>query len=231
MDTKRTARIVGILYILGTLSGVGFSVTDSIRSAQDPLMYISANENQVIIGALFILVMGLALAMIPIMMFSILKKHNESLALGFVVFRGGLETVVYITMALSGLLLLPVAHEYVQIGTQDASSLQALGSLLINMNDMMSPILAIVFIIGALMFYSVLYRSRLVPRWISGWGLISTVPYLTSGFLAMFSLISPTSSIGIIMDLPLAMQEMVLAVWLIVKGFNPEALAVRSQAV
>ena len=71
------------------------------------------------------------------------------------------------------------------------------------------------------MFYAVLYRSRLVPRWISVWGLAALVPYLAAEFLAVFALLDPMSSTASLLYIPLAVQEMVLAVWLIVKGFNP----------
>jgi hypothetical protein len=79
----------------------------------------------------------------------------------------------------------------------------------------------VVFCLGALMFYYVLYRSKLVPRWLSGWGLIAAVPYLAGGVMGMAGIVNPWATIVTVIDMPLAVQEMVLAVWLIVKGFNP----------
>ncbi len=78
---------------------------------------------------------------------------------------------------------------------------------------------AIPFALGALMFYVLLYRSRLVPRWLSTWGLVGAALYIVPPFGSMFGL-----SFGVLMA-PLAVQEMVLAVWLIAKGFSPAALA------
>ena len=75
------------------------------------------------------------------------------------------------------------------------------------------------------MFYAVLYQSRLVPRWISVWGLAALVPYLAAVFLALFALVDPMSSNAILLYIPLAVQEMVMAVWLIVKGFSSSAVA------
>ena len=83
--------------------------------------------------------------------------------------------------------------------------------------------MTIVFCLGALMFNYLLYRTRLVPRWLSGWGLIAAVPYLTTGLLAMLGIIPILSPIYTVPQLPSALQEMVLAVWLIVKGFNVSA--------
>ncbi len=79
--------------------------------------------------------------------------------------------------------------------------------------------LSMVFSLGALMIYYVFYQSKLIPRWLSGWGLIGSVLHLVVPLLSMFG-----SELAIL-TLPLALQEMVLAVWLIVKGFNPSAIA------
>ena len=95
---RKTAIIVGILYIIGTvdrLSEFQMVFTGSIHNDLNLLTQVAANEKQVIIGSLFLLIMGLALAMVPAMMFPILKKHNEALAVGYVVYRGALESHYY----------------------------------------------------------------------------------------------------------------------------------------
>ena len=97
--------------------------------------------------------------------------------LGVCLFRGTLEAIIYIGIAVSWILLLPVSRAY----AGDASH-QAMGGLLLALNDWISPVLAIVFILGTLMFYLVLYRAKLVPRWISGWGLVAAIPYLPRVF-------------------------------------------------
>ena len=227
MNTSRkTAGIVGILYIIGTVAGIlSLVFSEPIQNAQDPLIQVATDANQLIMGALFLLIMGLALAMVPVMMFPILKKSNEALALGYVVFRGGLEAVTYIAMTIGWLLLLPLSRAYVQAGAPDTSDIRAWGNLLLKADEIGS-ILTIVFCLGALMFYYALYQSKLVPRWLSGWGLIGAIPYLASGLLAMFAVTESLSTIHTVLELPLGVQEMVLAVWLIVKGFNPAAMDV-----
>ena len=109
MNTNRTtATIVGVLFIIGTVAGVLSVVfTSPILNDPDYLIKVSANPNQIALGALFVLTMGFALAMVPVVIFPVLKKHNEVLALGYVVFRGGLETVTYLVSAISWLLLIP----------------------------------------------------------------------------------------------------------------------------
>lgn len=226
MNTSRkTAIIVGVLYIIGTIAGaLSLVFVNPILSAPDYLLQFSANKTQVITGALFVIIMGVALVMVPVMMFPILKKQNKALALGYVVFRA-LEAVTSIAIVISWLLLITLSQEYVKAGAPDASYFQTFGTLLLEADDWISPISTIVFILGALMFYYLLYQSKLIPRFISVWGLIAATPYLAAGLLSMFGLISPMSTTQIVMVVPLALQEMVLAVWLIVKGFNSSAVA------
>jgi len=224
MNTSRkNAVIVGAMYIMGTIGGIlSLVFTQPARTAQDLLTYISANENQIVLGAISVLIMGLALAMVPVAAFPALRKHNEVLALGYVVFRSGLEAVCYLAMAVSWLFLVPLSHVY-QAGAPDASNLEALGSALFEVSQV-EFVLAIVFSLGALMFYSVLYQSKLVPRWLSGVGLIVVVISWAANLLPMLGLVSPGLPILSYMEMPLFLQEMVLAVWLIVKGFNPSAM-------
>ena len=174
------------------------------------------------------MIMGFALAMVPVMLFPIFKKYNEALALGSVVFRGALEAVMYIAIVISWLLLITVSQEYVKAGAPDASYFQTLGTSLLEALHWFDHILAIVFSLGALMIYYLFYQSKLIPRWLSVWGIIGALLYLAAALLNLFDPQHPTLSVGSgvgILMAPLAVQEMVLALWLIVKGFNPSAIA------
>ncbi len=222
---RRTAIVVGVLYIIGTVAGIlSVSITRSILQAPDYLMKVSTNGNQVIIGALFVLIMGFALAMVPVMMFPILKKQNEALALGYVVFRGGLETVTYMISTISWLLLPILGLEFAKEGAPASSSLQTLGTLLLGTADRGALMTIFVFGLGALIFYTLLFQSKLVPRWISIWGLIAIAMHLITGLLIIFGWTSAFSQLVVFMDIPIAIQEMVMAVWLIIKGFDPSAI-------
>ncbi|MEM8534259.1 MAG: DUF4386 domain-containing protein [Chloroflexota bacterium] len=222
-SVNSAARSAGALYIIGTVAGIlSLTVTGPVRNTQDYLASVAANETQLVLGALCIITMGLALAMIPVVLFPILRKYNEALALGYVVFRGGLEAVSYLAVATSWLLLIPVRQLYIQAGDLNTAGFQALGTLLLLTHELGS-ILTIVFCLSALIFYYVLYRTKLVPRWLSGWGLIAIVPYVTATLLAMFGTITTLSTTYVMFQIPLAIQEMALAAWLIVKGFNSSA--------
>ena len=223
---NKTARIVGVLYIIGTVAGmISHVLTGPVLGGSDFLVNVSTHEIQIIAGALCVLIMGFALAMVSVMMFPLLKKYNEALALGYVVFRGALETMMYIVLAISWLFLIPLSQEYVKAGTPDASYFQSLGAVLLEGHDLIGPVQTIVFCLGALIFYYLLYQTNLIPRWLSGWGLIAIIPYLAAGLLVLIGFFGPLSTSEIVLEFPLALQEMVMAVWLIVKGFNPSAIA------
>jgi len=223
MDTNRnTSIIVGTLFIIGTVSGILSAVfTGSILGASDYLVQVAENETQMIAGALFVLLMGLSLAMVPVMMYPLFKKQNEALALGAVVFRGPIEAAVYILMVVSWLLLIVVSRE--SANAADASSYQAVGTVLLKTSETINPVLEIVFSLGALMFYTLFYQTRLIPRWLSGWGIVGAVVYLVAGVMALFG-----APMEILLAL-LGVQEMVMALWLIFKGFNqPKNMAENS---
>jgi hypothetical protein len=220
MDSNRkTAVIVGILFIIGTVSGILSVVfTGSILNAPDLLQKVSNNEQNVVIGALFLLVMCFSLAMIPVLMYPIAKKQNELLAIGYVVFRGALETMTGILIVMSWLLLLPLSREFVLAKSTETPNMIVLGKMLQSFGNL--PILVIVFSLGALMFYYLLFESKLIPRWLSIWGIIAIILHLISGLLILFGMQSGFSVSNMIMNFPIFLQEMVMAVWFIVKGFN-----------
>jgi hypothetical protein len=221
---RKNAVGVGVFYIIGTVAGIlSVVASNSLLGASDYLTKISAHETQMITGAFFVLLMGLALVLVPLLAFPVLKKHNETLAVGYVVFRGALEFMTYFATALSWLLLVPVSQEYVK--GADASSFRALGKLLVEAGNNAATLGFLIFPLGALMLYYVFYRANLIPRWISGWGIIAVGLYLLAAALDLFDVIEVENSAFTLMVMPMALQEMVMAIWLIVKGFNPSAVA------
>jgi hypothetical protein len=229
MKTLRgKARMAGILYIIGTVAGImSFVCTGAIRSAKDPLAAIAGHEYQIVLGALCVLLMGLALVMVPVVLFPVLKKQNEVLALGYVVMRSVLEGITYLAITIGWLFLPVISKAYLTAGPAWSFDYKGLGNLLLESAEI-SHVGTIVFCIGACMFYSLLYRSRLVPRFLSVWGLLAVVPYIAASILAMFGVIAPQSTAATLMAMPLALQEMVLAVWLIAKGFDARAVTALS---
>ncbi len=208
MSADRKAAVwIGVLYIVGTIGLVlSAVVTGPVLSGPAYVAQVAAEPNRMVLGALLVLVAGLSLAMVPVVFWPIGKRHNETLAMGYVVFRGALETVFYLGIALAWLMLIALSKE------PDAWSFAQF--VRTTQTVIFSQLLAIPFVLGALMFYVVLYQYRLVPRWLSIWALVGAPLYLVAPIGAMVGL-----SLDVFMG-PLALQEMVMAVWLIARGFN-----------
>ncbi|HEX2906619.1 MAG TPA: DUF4386 domain-containing protein [Phototrophicaceae bacterium] len=234
MNTHRQAAItVGVLYIIGTVTGIlSLTVTQSTLSDPDYLSTIAANPDQIVLGTLLWLTMGFALALVPVLLYPLLKKHNEVLALGYVVFRGALEPVAYILMAASRLLLILVSQQSLAAGASAAASFQSLGAFVLASHNALNPLLIITFSLDALMLYTMFYQSRLIPRWVSIWGFVAILLHLSTAFLILFRLVaSDDMNTLMTINFPIFLQEMVMAVWLILRGFDAAVMAATSVPV
>jgi len=222
--SRKIAILVGILYILGTVTGVlSVVATQPVLSAPDYLSEIAAKEASMLAGSLLVLTMGLVLALVPVLLYSMLKRYDEILALAYVVFRGALEMTCYIVMTIDWLFLILISQEAATAGVDSLPALQSLGAVFMKGSDAIANVLVIIFSLDALMLYTMLYRSQLIPRWISVWGFIAILMHFSTAFLLMFHVINMDTAT--LINLPIFLQEMVMAIWLIVKGFNPAALA------
>ncbi len=229
-SSKKIAKITGILFIIAMVAGlVSSSLMDSIVGAPDFLVQIAANKNLIVLGAIFSFIAAAGSAGIAISLYPVLRKYNEGLAFGSVGFRI-IEAVFYVVSALGLLSLLSLSREYASAGPQDTPALQVLGNLILEVRVWAGFVLAVIaFCIGGFMYYYIMYRSRLIPRWLSVWGLVALLLLFSMVLLIAFGeRVSAPSGMLVLLALPIALQEMVLAVWLIVKGFNPSAIASES---
>jgi hypothetical protein len=215
-NDRARATIVGVLYIIGTVSGVlGLAIMPSFAAGTDILAQIAAHRTATVAGALLVLTMGFALSAIPAVFYPIGRRFSEVLSMGYVIFRGALEGMTYVISAFLWLVLIAMSAE--------SSAAAPMATVLRTAQRLVwEQLIALPFVIGAFMFYWILYRTRLVPRWLSIWGLVGAVFYLAAPLARMAGL-----DLDFLM-FPLAVQEMVLAVWLIAKGFGPGAIAGRS---
>ncbi len=198
-----------------------------ILNSSDYLLKTFANQDRVVVGASCQLVAAFASAGIAISLYPVLRRHGEGLALGSVGFRI-IEGVLYVVVAIDALLLLTLSQQFVRAGAPNSSYFQSSGGLLLALRDRASLAGILAFYVGALMYYFVLYQSELIPRWLSGWGLGGAALGLLAGLLVLFRVIGYMSATQAILNIPIGVQEMVLAVWLIVKGFNSSATGSRS---
>ena len=227
MNARKTARIVGVLFLTAMVTYIlGFeSFVGSILNAPDYLANVYPNKTQVIIGVLLELINCAVVVGIGVLMFPILKQHNENIALGFLGARI-IESVILIVSAIRPLSLITLSQEYVQAGAPDASYFQVLGALSVAERYSAYRMAMIALCLGSLMFCYLLYRSKLVPRWLSIWGLLGYAGLLTGIMIEFFDpSLATNMTFNLVFYLLLPVFEtLLLPIWLIVKGFNPSAV-------
>ena len=225
-SNKKSAKIVGVLFILAAVTAViGLLLYDPILNGPDYLIKGSEHANQVILGAVFELILVVSAIGTSTTMFPFLRKYNETIALWHVCFRF-LEAVIITIGVISVLSLLTLSREFVASGATDTTSFLASGILLKAVHDwtfLLGPNLMLG--LNTIMYSYIFYKSRLVPRFISILGMTGATLVFAAGLLEMFGVFSQVSVWGGILSLPVAANEMILAVWLIFKGFNESAIA------
>jgi hypothetical protein len=226
---RKTAIAVGILYIIATVAALfGTALTAGAVDAPDYLTRVAAQSDRMIAGALLLIAGGISVVLIAALLFPILKLYGEGIALGYVGIRI-LEAVTLLVAVVSLLLLVSVSREYVLVGADApaAAHLGSSGTLLQALNEWAFPLNPVVFGVGGLLLYFLLYRSRLVPRWLSVWGLAGV------GMVFVFGLQRMYGGGSVALALTIGVQEMALAAWLIVRGFDVRAgerVSLRSRA-
>ncbi len=224
-SSRKNAVITGVLFIIATVAALAAAAVAPVLSGTDYLTKVAANASQLAGGALLYLIAAFSSVGIAISLYPVLKKWNAGVALGSVVFRT-IEAVMYIAAVVSLLSLATLSQHIANAGNAGAADLapfQAIGDLLLSVREHASLVGVFAFCLGAVMYYYLFFQSRLIPRWLSGWGIAASVLMLAACLLALFS-DSPVTGYALLI-LPIAVHEMVLAVWLIVKGFNSSAMA------
>jgi hypothetical protein len=224
-STRKNAVITGVIFIIATVASLLGAAITPVQTGTDYLTQFSAHPNQVAAGALLYLIAAFASAGIAIAMYPVMKESNAGLALGSVIFRA-LEVVFYIVGVVSLLSLLTLGQQLTTAGAVERTSLQAIGDLLVSVHGQAALVAVFAFCLGAFMYYYLFFQSQLIPRWLSGFGIVAIILMMAACVLALFSGNLITSYIPL--AFPIFLQEMVLAVWLIVKGFNPSAIASRA---
>lgn len=226
---RKSAIWVGVLYIVATVAGVlTIGPWGSLTDGPGILANAAADEGTLITVALLNLVMAVAVAGVAFMIYPILKRDSDTpvkqgLALWYVGTRIT-EGAIFVVAVLALLAILPLSQGFVEAGSPVDSYFQTAGTTLQEASDFGWMLGQSVFAVGALMLYYLLFVSRRVPRWLSAWGLVSTPLFLAATLSLLFTG-DPNSTFSTALYAPLALQEMVLAVWLIVKGYRSVATA------
>ena len=220
MKTHRTiARIVGVCFLFSNVTFILGAIAFIEPMLNDPLYLtlFASNRFQVILGVILELMNGIAYMGIAVLMYQVLRKRFVSGALWYVAFRG-IEFVMQVIADMSPMSLLTLSEAFVNSGAAEISSFNAAGTILLAQRYWAFQMVTVSLVLGALMFYTMLYKSKLIPRFISIWGLVGAAVVLVNALFDWFGVSLP--NLGVLMLL----NELFLGIWLITKGFNSEAI-------
>jgi hypothetical protein len=207
------SRVIGALFLLGFFTyGVGFSLVTSVVGGSSFLSTISANQKTLVLVGGFLMLLNTPVDLAKaLLFFPILEKYSKRTALAYLATM--IVEVVLLTVGVLALLLIvPLAQHAGEAGAQ------TLGSILVQTNFIAYQIGEMTLGVGATFMCVLLFRTRLIPRWLAISGLIG-YPILAAGTIAeIFGI-----HIGLYLTMPGFFFELVLPVWLIFKGFQPEA--------
>ena len=223
---RQTAISVGIMFILATVSAVlGLLFYQPILAGPDYLINGAAHSNQVILGVLMELILVCTAIGTAIGLFPVLRPYGEHIALGHLFFRF-LEATA-ITIGIVGILsLLTLSKNFAAAAAPEAFAYHVAGTLPLAVYKWTSMLGPLLFLgINTLLYSYLLYKSKLVPRPLAILGITGAILVFGYGLLVLFGVAVQGAAPFVILALPIAAYEMILAVWLIVKGFNSSAIA------
>ena len=226
MNPQKIARVTGILFVITFIASIPPVLFLYGPLLDDPRYILGggAADNGASLGALLELILIIANIGTAVVLYPVVKRVNEILALGFVTAR--VIESVFIGVGLLIILSMVTLRQEAAAGA-DASSLLAVGQSLVALQSW-TFLLGPGFVVGVgngLILGYLMYRSALVPRGLAMLGLIAG-PVLLARFVGiLFGVFEPTSVLGSLTVVPEFIWELSLGIWLIVKGFNPSAVA------
>lgn len=214
----------GVLLLLCTVASLLSAVPlGSTLDGHDYLQKLASADNRVIVTALIEFLWAATAAGIAIALYPVIRQHNRAVALGAV--AGRVVEAVFILVGTLSLLVLLSTSQQSLADPSAASAYQATADAWLAVRDWTFGFLVLLaFLSGALMYYYVLYAARLIPRWLSGWGLAAIPLAAAATIYAASTQDFGFTTLTTALNIPIFLQELVLAVWLILKGFNTPRL-------
>ncbi|UTW62857.1 DUF4386 domain-containing protein [bacterium SCSIO 12741] len=217
-NDRQIARVAGGLIILGIISGL-LSIVPSVEKANF-LEEVYPNRNQVYTGALFQFFLVPIYVGFSLLLHSVLRHYDKTLSAGFVGFR-----FMAAAFQLIGVILLPLfvllSQEYLESDTMNPALCVSLGKFLRLSRDLTNHLGVILATgLGNLLLYWLLYKEKLVPKWLSLWGFLGNGMILLASILILFQSIEVVSTEYGLLSAPLVIQEIVLAIWLLTRGIQ-----------
>ena len=223
--TRGNSRAAGIFYLLTFAASIpALLLLDPVLS--DPGYILGAgHDNQVLFACLLDVVTALTGIGSAVAVFPVVKRVNESMALGFVMSRM-VEAAVILIGVVALLAVVGVRQDLAGTATADAASLATTGHALVTARDwtfLLGP--GFMACLNAVLFGTLLFRSRLVPRVIPTIGLVGAPVLLTANLLTFLGQTTQTGSLTLLATVPIAVWELSVGFYLAFRGFRPAAVA------
>ena len=218
-SSRRTAITLGLLL----LSSFVFGLLNSVPALELPgyLEKLPTIRTQVLVAVFFQSAMATAYVCIATLFYPLIKKYSEGLAMGYFGFRIIGAAFLFVGIG-SLLLLLALSQMSLNAGQLDSSFFKTVGELLRTGRDVMNHIgMILPWCSGGLILYYCMFKLELVPRWLSVWGIAGSALTILATLMLMLGFINIVTPTYFLMNAPTALQELSLAIFLMVKGFNP----------
>ncbi len=216
---KKSARAAGALFLVSTGSYMlGSGVLDPVLHRPDFLSSLYTDRTNVMLGWFLEWINAMAVLGIAMLLYPILKRHNEAFALGYFGSRL-IESVLLLLSAIGPFVLIALSHDYISMGSVQDPAMEGLGKIVLELRAVLFQTAMLVLSLGSLLLCHVLYRARLIPRLLSVIGFIGYTALLANSCLAMLG-----HTTGFLLYIPGAVFEMAFPLWLLVKGLNARIL-------
>ena len=218
---NKNARFAGAFYLINYLGLILGGLVAGFILEGDYLTLAYPNAIQLGLGMILESLNGIAVIGIAVMLYPILKRYNVGIALMYLAFRG-VEAFLSILGSTKALSLIELSKGYLDAGSV-GDYFATLGEIIIADRYWQMEMLTVFFILGGLLFYFMLYRTELLPRYVSLWGFIAVL-LMTTFNVFLYSGIDLGMVVNLILVLPIIANEIFVAIWLIVKGVNTSGI-------
>ena len=222
----RYSRLIGALFLAAfVFYGVGFGLVTSVVGARGYLLTMAAHRTTLVLGAFLMLLNSVVVVGLGALFFPIIESHGKRTALVYLASRI-VEAVLLAIGVLCLLMLIPLGQYASGDGGESVAWAAAIGSLLTQANSMAFQIAMMSLGLASLFLCVLLFRTRLIPRVLAVWGCIGYALFLSGAIAEIFGM-----SIGVMLSIPGGFFEVAVGIWLLVKGFQPEAYGSYAEGV
>jgi len=224
ISNKIAARAFGIAFLIGYLSyGFGFGILNNSTLNVNSLATVFSSKNNVIFeAAILMAVFAPVNILLGAIMTPIFKKRNQTLAYSYLG-AAIASSVMLMVGAIFLILILPLSDAYVTSEPSEMRQIELLFNMCKTANFYAYQVAMVIWGIGGLIFSYMLLVTQIVPRWMSVWGIIGYIIFVSGAFFALFGI-----PIDVLLDIPGGLFEIFLSIWLIAKGFRPGTINVKA---